>query len=312
MNKIKFLILLFSFSIGFTACDKEQDDLVTANAAEGGLLQPQNASINYIVGDTRTYTAKLKVFQGDIKTTSIDVYKQFKGVLGNSQNILWKTISINATTTNFADYTFDYNELRTGLTVAGSEIPADDQLLSIGDKWILTYVSKTSEGKSHLNSLSVGSTTVAVSTRYAGVYEVIASDYWRIGAQSASNNWVGAKRTIESVDATTYYHAGFGPFAPEDDARAFFYFKINGALDITYDQTAPDGTAVTGLGTYLITCAIEPNSMTNVPCGNGVSDYVVKDDAEGKDILYMSYGYMTTSGAAGPREFHEVLRKIVQ
>lgn len=312
MNKIKFLLFFLSFAVGFTACDKEQDDLVTANAVEGGLLEPQNPAINYIVGDTKTYTAKLKVYQGGIKTTSIDVYKQFKGVLGTSQNVLWKTISINSATTGFATYTFDYNELRAGLTLPGGEIPADDQLLSIGDKWTLTYVSKTSEGKSHLNSSSVGSTTVSVSTRYAGTYEVIASDYWRIGAQSGSANWVGATRTIESVDATTYYHAGIGPFAPEDDARAFFYFKINSDLEISYDPTSPDGTAITGLGTYLISCAIEPNSMTNVPCGDGVSDYVVKDDATGKDILYMTYGYMTTSGAVGPREFHEVLRKIVQ
>ena len=49
--------------------------------------------------------------------------------------------------------------------------------------------------------------------------------------------------------------------------------------------------------------------MTNVPCG-AETDHVANDDVEGKDILYMSYGYYTASGAVGPREFYEVLRKI--
>ncbi len=307
MNKIKFLILLLALPLLFTGCSQEQDDLVTAEAAEGGIVEPQNASINYIVGNDQSYTAELKVYQGAVKTTSIEVYKQFVGVMGTSANVLWKTVPVTATETGFVTYTFDYDELREGLTVNGAEIPADDQLLSIGDKWLLTYVSTTSEGKKHLNSPATGATSVSVSTRYAGKYEVIASDYWRIGVQSGAANWVGATRNIESVDATTYFHAGFGPFAPEDDERAFFYFTIvDGQIDYLAEF---DGAAITGLGAYIISCDIDPNNMTNVPCG-AETDHVVNDDAESKDILYMTYGYYVTSGAVGPREFHEVLRKI--
>lgn len=310
MNKLKILILLLALPLFFTGCDQEQDDLVTANAAQGGIIDPQNGSINYIVGNDQSYTAELKVYQGAVKTTAIEVYKQFKGAMGNSANVLWKTIPVTATETGFTTYTFNYEELRDGLTVDGNPIPADDQLLSIGDKWILSYVSTTSEGNKHLNSASTGSTTVSVSTRYAGTYEVIASDYWRIGVQSGAANWAGAIRTIESVDATTYYHVGCGPFDLPDDARAFFYFTIVDS-QINYLQEF-NGAAITGLGTYFISCDIEPNSMPPVPCGEGETDYVQNDDVDGKDILYMSYGYVTTSGAVGPRVFYEVLRKIPQ
>ena len=309
MSKIKFLILLLALPLFFTGCDQEQDDLVTANAKEGGFIETLNPSINYIVGDDKDYTANIKVYQGTVKTTSIEVYKQFKGVLGTSESKLFKTIPVNTTGTDFASYTFNYAELREGLTAGGNPIPEDDQQLSIGDKWVLTYVATTSEGNKFVNSANTSATTVSVSTRYAGTYEVIASDYWRIGVQSGAADWRGATRTIESVDATTYYHTGCGPFDITDDERAFFYFTV---VDDKISYLSEfNGTAITGLGTYFISCGIEPNSMEHVPCGD-VTDYVQKDDVEGKDILYMSYGYMTTSGAAGPRVFYEVLRKIPQ
>lgn len=315
MNKIKFSLFYLLLSLGimafFTACDQEQDDLVTADAVEGGLVEPQNPAINYIVGDNRDYTARIKVFQGSVKTTSIEVYKQFKGVLGTSNRALLKTIDVdeNAGTTSLS-YSFNYADLTGGLTVDnGASLPTDDQLLSIGDKWELTYTSVTGEGNKHTNASSTAMTTVSVSTRYAGVYEVIASDYWRIGVQSGAANWVGQTRIISSIDPTTYYHSGFGPFTLLDDARAFFYFSIDNNQQISYFAEY-NGAAITGLGTYLITCDSDPSNMTNVPCGDGVTDYVQKDDAEGKDILYMTYGYYTAN--SGPREFYEVLRKVVE
>ncbi len=315
MNKIKFSLffsLLFIMVMAFfTACDKEQDDMVTANAVEGGLVAPQNPAINYIVGDNKNYTARVKVFQGDVKTTSIEVYKQFKGVLGTTGRVLLATVDVDENAgTAIVSYEFNYDGLRDGLTFAnGGSIPADDQLLSIGDKWELTYTSLTSEGKKHTNSSATAMTTVSVATRYAGVYEVIASDYWRLGVQSAAANWVGSIRFISSIDATTYYHSGFGPFTLNDDARAFFYFTIDSDLKINY-LAEFDGAAITGLGSYLITCASDPANMTNVPCGDGVSDYVQNDDVTGADILIMSHGYFTTG--SGPREMYEVLRKVVE
>lgn len=48
--------------------------------------------------------------------------------------------------------------------------------------------------------------------------------------------------------------------------------------------------------------------MTHVNCGN--SNFVVRDNVDGKDKLYMSFGYYTTG--SGPREFYQVMEKIVE
>jgi hypothetical protein len=48
--------------------------------------------------------------------------------------------------------------------------------------------------------------------------------------------------------------------------------------------------------------------MTNVNCGN--SNYVINNDVNGKDRLVMSIGYYTSG--SGPREFYQVLEKIVE
>ncbi|MBL7787662.1 MAG: hypothetical protein JNM36_17275 [Chitinophagales bacterium] len=315
MNKKIFLILFTFLAIGslFVACDKEQDDLVTASALEGGLVEPQKTSLNYVVGNEKPDTVRIKVLQGEVKTVSVDVYKQFfSTTLGNSQKLKLTTITPSSTEQPTLElFTYTFAQLREGLTLpGGAVIPEDDSQLNIGDKWILTYVGNTSEGNAHENATATASTSVTVSSRFAGTYEVIASDYWRIGVQSAAANWVGSTRIIESVDATTYKHLGWGPFELADDARAFFYFTISPA-SLSIDYLAEfNGAAITGLGTYLITCDANPTDMANVPCGNGVSDYAVKVDPSGKDLLYMTYGYYTAN--SGPREFHEVLRKIVE
>lgn len=312
MNKIKFSLIFFLFAAVafFAGCSQEHDDLVTADAAEGGLIEVVNPAISYVVGDSRTYTGRIKVFQGNVKTTSIDVYKQFSGTLGTTQRVLLKSVDIDeAAGTGFASFDFNYQDLISGLTLSnGSALPTNDQLLSIGDTWTLTYTATTSDGNQHTNKTSTASTAVGVSTRYAGVYEVIASDYWRIGVQSSLANWAGQQRVISSIDPTTYYHTGFGPFTLADGAGAYLYFTIdaNGKIDYLPEF---DGTPVTGLGTYLITCTTDPNNMTNVPCGD-VTNYVQKDDVNGEDILYMTYGYF--SDPSGPREFYEVLKKVVE
>jgi hypothetical protein len=49
--------------------------------------------------------------------------------------------------------------------------------------------------------------------------------------------------------------------------------------------------------------------MTNA-CGfAGIQNKAVRDDVDGKDRIYMSYGYLAASGS---REFYEVLEKVVE
>jgi hypothetical protein len=50
--------------------------------------------------------------------------------------------------------------------------------------------------------------------------------------------------------------------------------------------------------------------MTNA-CGYaGIQNKAVRDDVDGKDRIYMSYGYLNP--ASGSREFYEVLEKVVE
>uniref|UniRef100_UPI0037848390 hypothetical protein n=1 Tax=Flavobacterium sp. TaxID=239 RepID=UPI0037848390 len=65
-----------------------------------------------------------------------------------------------------------------------------------------------------------------------------------------------------------------------------------------------------GNGQPFITCLTNPADMAPVYCGT--SNFVVRDDVEGKDRLVMSFGYYTGSGAVGPRVFYQVLEKIVE
>lgn len=333
MNKIKFLILLLSLPLFFTGCDQEQDDLVTVNAQEGGLVEPVNPLINYIVNDGATYTAKVKTFQGEIKTTSVEVYKKLNYAIFNevtiidttivdgvevvdtitkivktdhsTQNLLFKTIPITDTQTSFFTFDFDYNSLIEGLIKEdGTPVSTNDADLNIGDTWVLTYVSTTSEGNKFVNSANTASTSVSVATRLAGVYEVVESTYWRLGVDNG--HWNGAERIIKSVNATTYLHEGFGPFEYADfEDAAKFYITVN--ADNTTDYPAIfEGFKVTGRGDYLITCEANPADMTNAPC-DATSNHVVLDNVNGKDMIYMTYGYMIDG--SGPREFYEVLRR---
>jgi len=83
------------------------------------------------------------------------------------------------------------------------------------------------------------------------------------------------------------------------------YFQIEADNTITYPAEW-DGVAQSLNDFDLITCAANGALLTNVNCG--ASNYVVKDDVGGKDRLYMSFGY----NSAGPREFYQVMEKIVE
>ena len=110
---------------------------------------------------------------------------------------------------------------------------------------------------------------------------------------------------IESVDATTYRVVEyFGAFNGNE-----YYFQIDENDKITYPAETPDGDAQTGNGEPMTTCALNPGDLTNVPCGAD-TNIVIRDDVSGKDRLVMTFGYFT--GGSGPREFYQVLEKIVE
>ena len=142
---------------------------------------------------------------------------------------------------------------------------------------------------------------MTVSTRFAGKYEVLVGEYWRIGVPRPDVAWAGSILEIESVDAITYKHNGLSVWT--DQA---YYFTIDGT-DITVLPTDPAGDPVLLNDQPITTCELDAQNLTNVPCDS--SNYVVLDDVGGKDMIFLTVGYLSPSG---PREFYEVLEKIVE
>ena len=231
----------------------------------------------------------------------------------NNFRILWKIVRKmllffknvtfpNATQLETINFNFTYNELSEGIIVNGQPLPTNDTELEIGDYWTLTYVSKTSSGNEALNNKS---TKVSVGTRFAGNYRCVEAEYYRLGVLTYTAADWPASTTIESVNSTTYRVVEyFGVFSGNE-----YYFTIDENDVIGYPDNTPDGTPQSGNGQPFITCLSNPADMTPVYCGS--SNYVIRDDVEGKDRLVMSFGYNTTSGAVGPRVFYQVLEKIV-
>ena len=301
MKNIKYLILSLFTVISLGACVENDNDELTGGATTGGLLSVNNQLISYVVGSGATYVATGSVFQGREQTTSIDIYKSFtNNTTGSVSNeVLLKTITIGDTTmgTTFGfDLTFTYEELITDLTIDGAPLPANDGNLNIGDYWSLRYASNTSEGDLNFNAKT---TKVAVGTRYAGVYTVLESAYWRLGA--GGSDWNGTDRIIESVNATIYRHKGVGFW---DDNE--FYFTVDNATGvITIMDVDLEGNGVNLNSQPIMTCESN-NGFTVLECGAS-SSLAVPDDVDGADELIMTVGYLTAG--SGPREFFQRMVK---
>ncbi len=293
-------------ALGAVSCEKD-NDVLTGNKNEGGLLDVNTILVPYVVGNGNDfeYAASISAFQGDIKVNSVDIYKTFTTVDGVSSNTaLLKTVTFpNAAQVENLDFTATYTELISGLTLNGSPLPSSDSSLNIGDYWTLTYVSNTSAGNQAQN---LKTTKISVGTRFAGQYSVIQCEYWRINVPrpDVTGPFLGTIVTIESVNSTTYRKLEWaGPFSGNE-----FYFTID-SNDNVLVPTTYDGAVQLLNGQPATNCTETPGDITNA-CGfAGIQNKAVRDDVLGKDKIYMSYGYLTAG--SGPREFYEVLEKVV-
>ncbi|MCF8272335.1 MAG: hypothetical protein K9I95_00735 [Flavobacteriaceae bacterium] len=305
MKNLKiFLTLILALSF-VTSCIDEDNDELTGNAITGGLLTLNNTAIGYVVGNGSTYTATGSVYQGDVQTVKVEIYKSFTSSAGTSNEALYDTITISDTAigdNGTFSTSFTYEDLISGLTLAGSPLPANDGELAIGDYWTLRYVSTLSTGEVVSNA---NTTKVSVGTRFAGLYRTVDAAYYRIGVLTYTEVDYPAVTVIESVDATTYRVVEyFGAFNGNE-----WYFQIDENDKITYPDETPAGDAQTGNGQPFITCESNPTDMATVPCGAD-TNIVIRDDVNGADQLVMSFGYYTPN--SGPRTFYQVLEKIVE
>lgn len=295
-------------TLAVVSCSEVDQDPLSGNQNEGGLITVKNQLIPYVVGNGADfpYAAAFTAFQGDVQVTSVKIFKTFTNVSGVSSNTnLLRTITLpNTAQFETINFTVSLNELITGLTLNGAPLTNNDSTLNIGDFWTLSYETTTSNG---LERVIATKSKVSVGTRFAGDYKVIQCQYWRIGVPrpDVTGPFVGTTVSIESVNATTYRKLEYGgPFEGNE-----FYFTIDGSDNILVPGTY-DG-AIQLINEYpVINCTANPSDMTNACSVAGIQNKVVRDDVLGKDKLYMSYGYFTTG--SGPREFYEVLEKVVE
>jgi len=306
MKKFKYLILSLSVVFALASCEgdfflvDDDNDRLTGGAVTGGLATV-NPLMTYVVGSGASYMAAGSVYQGKVQTTSIDVYKSFTdNVTGTTSNeVLFSSVSI--ANTNVGDLgtfelNFTYEDLINGLTLSGSPLPGDDSALNIGDFWTLRYVSNTSTGNQNVNG---NITKVAVGTRYAGVYDVVESEYWNSGG--FNGNWNGGARVIESVDATIYRHVGLAFW---DDNE--FYFSVDNDTNvITIFDYDLGGADLLLNGSPAMVCD-GPYAFESLTCDD-TTTRATPDDVNGIDQLEFVVGYFRGVGAT--REFYEKLIK---
>jgi len=145
-----------------------------------------------------------------------------------------------------------------------------------------------------------GNIRVGVLSRFAGLYEVIESKYYRIGVLTAE--WTGQTRFIGSVDATTFsYNDFWGNFAWGGNA---FHFRLDES-----DNSIQVPILVDGLfsGTRALDCDVEPQTIGFVFCAG--SNVLIQDEVGGHHVIKLTYGYFNDADG-GSREFYEVLRKL--
>lgn len=227
------------------SCDNNYDDLMTANVKTGGLVVPAT-SIAYLLGATPSFTVKLTVPNGP-GITSVEVWVRYlrRADSKYSNLVLMKTIDVassNLTVPAVKDYPLVYADLIKGVTVGAVALPANENLLPIGDTWELSYVSVMADGRRVDNSAI---TKIDVSNRWAASY-ILSSYVLRAGDPVLS----GYIRNIPWKLAT------------------------NSAKSVIYTKTHPwaDGSTVGGIGPWVLT--MDDSAGPNAPMPVTVTDAV--------------------------------------
>ena len=309
-NIINKIFLFAAFALVLGACGEE--DYETYNEGEiqsinDAFLQIATQVISFQAG-TPSYEIDLNLVNGDRKVTKVNVYSTFTDATSGvtADEVLFKAYNIGDDNLTRINESFTYEDIKSGITINGAALPADDLALAIGSGWKLRFEGETAQGVVGLG----GAINVAVLSRFAGLYRVVASDYYRINVQSGSNDWSGDERFIGSVDETTFsYNDYWAVFGWGGNS---FTFSIDSETNlVTVPLLTEDGLLANGdplfSGNRGLGCHTEPGMFVDVPCEG--SNILVVDDVDGRHRIFLTYGYFTDG--SGSRQFYEELEKIV-
>lgn len=294
--------LLFVF-LGFFAFSCQNDDFVEYK--DGGFLQINNpylyinTPVVQFQAGTPSYSISVDVINNAQNLRKIDVYSVFTDAVSGkkSNKVLLTTLDVPSGSRVTIEKALTYADLKKGLTVNGAPLPDDDKSLSVGSGWKLTFEGTTDFATEIMN----GSINVGVLSRFAGIYKVVESHYYRIGVLTAQ--WDGATRFIGSVDDNTFsYNDHWGNF---DWTGKSFNFDIDFQ---TNKITAPIIVPAYGIfaGSRHMTCATDEALFKEFDCKT--FNVFEPNEASGAHRIKLVYGYFTNG--SGPRAFYEILEKV--
>jgi hypothetical protein len=301
---IKYYLSIVCFSLLFASCAEEFETQEYSSSGTLKVADPYlqiNTPVVSFQAGNKDYTIDFNVVNGLNKVSKVNVYKQFTDAkTGNSSSVVLQgTYDVADADIVSVVKKLTYADLKNGITVSGAALP-DEKDLAVGSSWKLTFEGETSLGKLPL----AGSMTVGVLSRFAGIYRIVEFSYYRIGVNTAlAEYYVGAQRFIGSVDENTFsYNDYWGGFAWGGNS---FRFDIDFANNKVTVPILVSGALFSG--NRALNCATDAAEMKFVPCEG--SNVLIKDDANGKHVIKLTYGYF--SNGSGPREFYEVLEKVV-
>ncbi len=301
---------MFVVSLAWLSCEDDREieynDAIVQQHADP-YLQVVTGFIPFEVG-TESYDFEFNVINGVVAVENIKLYGSFYDAESKltSNELLYGEYPVDDPLRSVITDTFTYDELKEGLLVDGNPLPDSDEDIYPGSGWAFRFEGDYASGK----TLPLAGQINMVLSKYAGNYEVIESDYWRIGVQSGLADWTGTVVFIGFVDEVTLSHNDFwGPFAWTGFS---FHFSVDPDDNtIIAPLTDEDGVAIPDgqfSGLFSVTCGENASKFDNVPCED--SNIIVDDEGgPGKHRIYLTYGYQSADG--GIREFYEVLERIV-
>jgi hypothetical protein len=315
-NLILLIAVCFSFAMTFTSCDEEVTDYKQGNLISvDEVFEITNTLFSF--NADATYTTGFKLIPGLFTTTAkINVYKTFTDgeTEAVSERVLAYSYEASGTdNSTFVEEVITYAELREGIIVNGAELPVDGEEVTDNSKWVLDVEVVDA---ANVVTIPTDATITITKNPYAGAYEVIYTEYWRINSNLAGDgtplpDWVGEIRNIGALSPTLMSHPDWvGPFANDN---WFFILELDNEIgEDTFNISIPieiDGVPQFFGGTGPITCEDTPENFMSI--SSCESFLVVRENGEHE--LHLTYGYEFATGGAsdGDREFREVLVKIV-
>ena len=247
------------------------------------MIQPPAAPIVETTLFTPSVTYSKAIAQGTIINNN--------GSLVTSKGFVWSTVSNPTILSN------------SGMVLVDNET-------DVFSATLLNLLQETTYYVKAFATNAIGTTygselNITTASRISGSYKVIQGEYWRINVYRPDITWVDQIRTIQKINETTNYLSDWcGPFEMASNSH---YFTINAANVVNVPNVIFATTQLFN-GLPSTNCIENPTLLTNACNFAGPQNIYILDNVNGKDRIYRTYGY---NAASGPREFYEVLEKIV-